>query len=199
MILDATFEEIDIKTGLVRLEWHSLDHVNVNDSETSPPRESGLGLVPSQLDRPRAERRHLHLRAEHVGGLPDRRRGRADPLAARRPEELVQDGSGHADGVAARRTGAGGRGGHDLRRRLRPAAGTAAARARCASRSTSAPTAPPSSSPSFIRASHCWPAARATCRRLADGNTLIAFGGVPQVTEFGSGGALTFDAHLPST
>ena len=37
MILDAAFEEIDIKTGLVRWEWHSLDHVDVNESETSPP------------------------------------------------------------------------------------------------------------------------------------------------------------------
>jgi hypothetical protein len=36
VILDATVEEIDIKTGLVRWEWHALDHVNVNDSETSP-------------------------------------------------------------------------------------------------------------------------------------------------------------------
>jgi hypothetical protein len=37
VILDAAVQEIDVKTGLVRWEWHALDHVNVNDSETSPP------------------------------------------------------------------------------------------------------------------------------------------------------------------
>jgi hypothetical protein len=37
VILDVAVQEIDIKTGLVRWEWHALDHINVNDSETSPP------------------------------------------------------------------------------------------------------------------------------------------------------------------
>jgi len=35
-ILDATVEEIDIKTGLVRWEWHALDHVSVSDSQLAP-------------------------------------------------------------------------------------------------------------------------------------------------------------------
>ncbi len=34
---DAAVQEIDIKTGLVRWEWHALDHVAVAESETSPP------------------------------------------------------------------------------------------------------------------------------------------------------------------
>ena len=37
VILDTAVQEIDIKTGLVRWEWHSLDHVGVNESETSAP------------------------------------------------------------------------------------------------------------------------------------------------------------------
>ena len=37
VILDPVVEEIDMKTGLVRWEWHSLDHVAVGESETSPP------------------------------------------------------------------------------------------------------------------------------------------------------------------
>ena len=37
-IVDAAVQEIDIKTGLVRWEWHSLDHVAVSESETSPPK-----------------------------------------------------------------------------------------------------------------------------------------------------------------
>jgi hypothetical protein len=37
VILDAAVQEIDMKTGLVRWEWHSLDHVAVSESQTSPP------------------------------------------------------------------------------------------------------------------------------------------------------------------
>ncbi len=32
-ILDAAIQEIDMKTGLVRWEWHSLDHVGAGESE----------------------------------------------------------------------------------------------------------------------------------------------------------------------
>ena len=37
VILDAAVQEIDMKTGLVRWEWHSLDHVDVSESQYSPP------------------------------------------------------------------------------------------------------------------------------------------------------------------
>ena len=66
-IVDAAVQEIDMKTGLVRWEWHSLDHVAVAESETSPPKGDAVGLVSPQLDRPRARREHPDLGAEHVG------------------------------------------------------------------------------------------------------------------------------------
>ncbi|MGA9875732.1 MAG: arylsulfotransferase family protein [Solirubrobacteraceae bacterium] len=37
VILDTAVQEIDMKTGLVRWEWHSLDHVAVAESETTTP------------------------------------------------------------------------------------------------------------------------------------------------------------------
>jgi Arylsulfotransferase (ASST) len=37
VILDNAVEEIDMKTGLVRWEWHSLDHVGVAESQTAAP------------------------------------------------------------------------------------------------------------------------------------------------------------------
>ena len=37
VILDTAVQEIDMKSGLVRWEWHSLDHVGVDESETSAP------------------------------------------------------------------------------------------------------------------------------------------------------------------
>ena len=36
-IVDAAVQEIDMRTGLVRWEWHSLDHVAVSESETETP------------------------------------------------------------------------------------------------------------------------------------------------------------------
>ena len=121
VILDAAVQEIDMKTGLVRWEWHSLDHVDVDESETSPPPQQRVGLVPHQLDRPRARRQRPHLGAQHLGGLPAPGRDRPDPLAPRRPEQLVRDGPGHQDGLAARRPHPARRRCHVLRRRLRPA------------------------------------------------------------------------------
>jgi hypothetical protein len=36
-IIDTAVQEIDIKTGLVRWEWHSLDHVGVSESHATVP------------------------------------------------------------------------------------------------------------------------------------------------------------------
>ena len=155
-------------TGLVRWEWHSLDHVDVNESETSPPESTPVGLVPPELDRSAARRERLHLGAQHLGRLPDPGRQRHHPLASRRPEELVQDGPGHPDRVAARRSHPPRRGRHPVRRRLRPARALPVARradrarlqdaygAHCARR-TRTP----------VRRS--WPRARATRRRWPAG------------------------------
>ena len=35
-VTDSAFQEIDLKTGLVRREWHSLDHVALSESHASP-------------------------------------------------------------------------------------------------------------------------------------------------------------------
>ncbi len=35
-VTDSVFQEIDLATGLVRREWHSLDHVGLSDSYSSP-------------------------------------------------------------------------------------------------------------------------------------------------------------------
>lgn len=40
-VLDGVVQEIDIKTGLVLFEWHSLDHVGFGESHIAPPRTTG--------------------------------------------------------------------------------------------------------------------------------------------------------------
>jgi hypothetical protein len=39
-IVDTAVQEIDMKTGLVRWEWHSLDHVGVAESQTAAPKRT---------------------------------------------------------------------------------------------------------------------------------------------------------------
>jgi Arylsulfotransferase (ASST) len=39
-VTDSVFQEIDLATGLVRREWHSLDHVGLGDSHSSPVKTS---------------------------------------------------------------------------------------------------------------------------------------------------------------
>ncbi len=39
-IVDTSVQEIDMKTGLVRWEWHSLDHVGASESEVQTPSDS---------------------------------------------------------------------------------------------------------------------------------------------------------------
>jgi hypothetical protein len=40
-VTDGVVQEVDLKTGLVRREWHSLDHVSPSDSYSSPAHSDG--------------------------------------------------------------------------------------------------------------------------------------------------------------
>ena len=39
--IDGVVQEIDVKTGLLLFQWHSLDHVALTDSYTAPPKRNG--------------------------------------------------------------------------------------------------------------------------------------------------------------
>jgi hypothetical protein len=41
IVFDAVVQEIDVRTGLVEFEWHSLDHVPLSDSYVPPPKSNG--------------------------------------------------------------------------------------------------------------------------------------------------------------
>ena len=196
-IVDTAIQEIDMKTGLVRWEWHSLDHVGASESETEAPAErDAVGLVSPQLDRSRARRQHLHLRAQHLGRLPAGRRHRQDPVAPGRARQLFKMGPGTRNGVAARRAHA--------RRAAKSRSSTTAptrrsthSRVLCASRSNfkthqaRLAAAYTHSDPPLLAAS------QGNMQTLADGNTVVGYGGVPAISEYAEDGSLLFDAHLP--
>ena len=72
-VADTLMQEIDLRTGLVRFEWHSLDHVALervlHADQGQRHAEVAVGLLPHQLDRPRAERRPARRLPQHLGGL----------------------------------------------------------------------------------------------------------------------------------
>ena len=186
-----------MKTGLVRWEWHALDHINVSDSETSPPNEQRVGLVPPQLDRSRVRRGHPHLGAQHVGRLPDPGRQRPDPLAPRRPRTArsrwgrarrrawQHDGRVLPNGDVTLFDD-----GSDPPREPQSRACTIALDFE------TTPGAPGLSlhapQPAAARRE---PGQR--CRPWRAETRFVGFGGVPYVSEFAKDGSLLFDAHLP--
>ncbi len=83
-------------------------------------RTDAVGLLPPQLDRATRRGQDPDLRAQHLGRLRARRRQRARAVATGGQQQLVQDGTGHEDGLAARRAHAPRRRADLLRRRLEP-------------------------------------------------------------------------------
>ena len=71
-VTDSLIQEVDLATGLVRREWHGLDHVALGDSYSAPAGASLAWpdrLPPSQLGRPARRRPHAAVRAQHLGAL----------------------------------------------------------------------------------------------------------------------------------
>ena len=95
-VADTLMQELDLATGLVRYEWHSLDHVPLSDTYVSPR--------PGSLKEPfdffhinsidvHARRLAADRRAQHLGRLRRRRPHGPRALAARAAPQQLQDGA----------------------------------------------------------------------------------------------------------
>ncbi len=72
-IVDTAIQEIDMKTGLVRWEWHSLDHVGASESEVEVPADATpWDYFHINAIDPRAGRPPARHGAQHLGRLPAR-------------------------------------------------------------------------------------------------------------------------------
>jgi len=195
-IVDTAIQEIDLRTGLVRWEWHSLDHVGPQESEVETPSD------PTPWDY-----FHLNSIAPEAGG---------NLLISARSTwagYLIEAGSGRilwrlGGNRSSFRMGPGTRMAwqHDgrvlangevtffddgsnppihsqsraLRIRLDLKAHTATL--------TSALTHP---DPPLLAAS------QGNMQSLPGGNTLVGYGGVPAISEYDPAGRLLLDAHQP--
>jgi Arylsulfotransferase (ASST) len=196
VILDTAVQEIDMKTGLVRWEWHSLDHVGASESETSTPTKptpwdwfhiNSIDLEPDGNIFISARSTWAAYQLEggsgnilwRLGGLKSSfKMGPGTETAWQHDGRILPNGEATLfdDGSNPPI--------HHQSRAIRIALDFKAHTARLSSSYTH--PGPPLLSPS-----------QGNMQTLPGGNALVGYGGVPAITEFGPGGSLLLDAHLP--
>jgi hypothetical protein len=196
VLLDNAVQEIDLKTGLVRWEWHSLDHIAVTESETAAPKTSApwdwfhinsidLESNSDLLISARSTWAAYQLQAGsgnvlwRLGGNKSSfAMGPGTKTAWQHDARMLPDGEvtmfddGSNPPIQSQSRGV----------RI------ALDRTRRTARLSAAYRHP---NPPLLAAS------QGNMQTLPDGNVLIGYGGVPQISEYAPGGALLFDAHLP--
>ncbi|HEY3865038.1 MAG TPA: arylsulfotransferase family protein [Solirubrobacteraceae bacterium] len=193
-IVDAAVQEIDIKTGLVRWEWHSLDHVAVAESETSPPKGTpwdwfhlnSIDLEPDGNILISARSTWAAYQLEggsgkilwRLGGLKSSfKMGPGTKTAWQHDGRVLPDGEitlfddGSNPPV------------HEQSRALR-------IKLNLKTRTATLTKAYTHPAPPLLSAS------QGNMQTLADGNTVVEYGGVPQISEYAADGSLLLDAHL---
>ena len=195
-IIDATVEEIDMKSGLVRWEWHSLDHVGPGESQFSAPNNSRpwdyfhLNSIDPEpngdvLISARNTWAEYQLAAGtgqilwRLGGTKSSfKLGPGVQTAWQHDARMQPDGQitifddGSTPPV------------HTQSRAVRIALDFKTHKATL----VLAYTHP---NPPLLGAS------QGNMQTLPDGNTVVDYGGVPALSEYAKNGSLLFDAHLP--
>jgi Arylsulfotransferase (ASST) len=196
VIIDTAIQEIDMKSGLVRWEWHSLDHVGASESETEAPRSStpwDWFHINSIDPEPGGD---LFISARNtwaayqlqgatgkilwrLGGL--RSSFKLDPGAG---TAWQHDGRVLPDGEVTLFDDGSNPPIHRQSRGLRIALDFATHHASLQIAYTHA-------NPPLLAAS------QGNMQTLASGNALVGFGGVPAISEYSPDGTPLFDAHMP--
>ena len=195
-ITDTAIQQIDIKTGLVRWEWHSLDHVAASESEVEAP----SGATPwdyfhlNSIDPEPDGKILISARSTWAGYQLEGASGRilwrlggnkssftmgpGTKTAWQHDARMLPDGevSFFDDGSNPPI--------HTQSRAIRVKLDLTRHRATLAASYTHPD--PPLLAPS-----------QGNAQTLPDGDTLVGYGGVPAISEYASDGALLFDAHQP--
>jgi hypothetical protein len=195
-ITDTAIQEIDMRTGLVRWEWHSLDHVGVSESEVEAPTDAtpwdwfhlnSIDLEPEGNIFISARSTWAGYQLEggsgkilwRLGGLKSSfKMGPGTETAWQHDGRILADGdvTFFDDGSNPPI--------HSQSRAIRIRLDLATHEARL----LSAYTHP---NPPLLAAS------QGNAQVLASGSTVVGYGGVPAISEYSGDGLLLFDAHLP--
>jgi hypothetical protein len=193
-IIDTAVQEIDMKTGLVRWEWHSLDHVGVSESETSAPKGTPWDWFHINSIDPEADGDILISARStwaayqleggtgrilwRLGGTSSSfKMGPGTGTAWQHDGRLLPDGEVTLFDDGANPPV------HPQSRAVRIALDFKTHEAHL----SSALTHP---DPPLLAAS------QGNMQTLAGGDTVVDYGGVPEISEYAPDGSLLFDAHL---
>jgi hypothetical protein len=195
-ITDTAIQEIDMKTGLVRWEWHSLDHVAAEESEAEAPSNATpwdwfhINSIDPQPDgnifiSARSTWAGYQLQAGsgrilwRLGGLKSSFKMEPGTETA-----WQHDGRILPDGEVTFFDDGSNPPIHSQSRAVRIKLDFKTHEARLASVYTHP-------NPPLLAAS------QGNAQTLADGNTVVGYGGVPEISEYAEDGSLLFDAHEP--
>ncbi|MGA8364414.1 MAG: arylsulfotransferase family protein [Solirubrobacteraceae bacterium] len=195
-IVDTAVQEIDMKTGLVRWEWHSLDHVGASESEVVTPADSTpwdyfhLNSIDPEPDGDIL----ISARSTWAGYLLEGGSGKVLwRLGGNRSSFKMgpgtsmawqHDGRVLANGELTFFDDGSNPPIHHQSRGLRIRLDLASHQARLVSVYTH-PDQP------LLAAS------QGNMQTLPNGNAVVGFGAVPAISEFSAAGSLLFDAHQP--
>ncbi len=195
-IIDTAVQEIDMRTGLVRWEWHSLDHIAASESETETPTTATpwdwfhLNSIDVEPDgdlfiSARSTWAGYQLEGGsgrilwRLGGLKSSfKMGPGTETAWQHDGRILANGevTFFDDGSNPPI--------HQQSRGVRISLDFKTHEARLVAAFTHA-------DPPLLAAS------QGDMQTLADGNTVIGYGGVPAISEYAPDGTLLFDADLP--
>jgi hypothetical protein len=195
-IIDTAIQEIDMRTGLVRWEWHSVDHVAASESEVETPSGSTpwdwfhLNSIDPQPDgdlfiSARSTWAGYQLEGGsgrilwRLGGLKS-----SFKMGPGTKTAWQHDGRVLADGDVTFFDDGSNPPIHSQSRGLVISLDLATHEARLLSDYEH--RSPPLLAPS-----------QGNMQTLAGGDVVVGYGGVPAISEYAPGGALLFDAHMP--
>lgn len=194
-IVDTAVQAVDIETGLVRWEWHSLDHIAAAESETEAPKEprpwdwfhlNSIDVQPNGdvLISARSTWASYMLKAGtgtilwRLGGNKSSfRMGPGTKTAWQHDARLLADGTltlfddGSNPPV------------HRVSRALKIALDYKRHEARLLS--------------AYTHPAGLLTPSQGNMQTLPNGNSVVGYGGIPAVTEYAKDGTPLFDAHLP--
>jgi hypothetical protein len=195
-IVDTAIQEIDITTGLVRWEWHSLDHVGASESEVQTPKDTApwdyfhLNSIDPEPDGNiliSARSTWAGYQLEGATGKVLWRLGGNKSSFKMGPGTSMawqHDGRVLADGELTFFDDGSNPPIHRQSRALRIKLDSGTHEAHLVSAYTH-------TNPPLLAAS------QGNMQTLPDGNSLVGYGGVPAISEYSRGGSLLFDAHQP--
>jgi Arylsulfotransferase (ASST) len=195
-IIDTAIQEVDMKTGLVRWEWHSLDHVAASESETETPTDAAPWdwFHLNSIDPEPNGDIFISARSTWAGYQLEAGSGRilwrlggtksSFRMGPGTDTAWQHDGRILANGEVTLFDDGSNPPIHSQSRAVRIALDFKTRQARL----TSAYTHP---NPPLLAAS------QGNMQTLSDGNTLVGYGGLPAISEYARGGSLLFDANLP--